>query len=233
MRIPSNRYIIIFSLVLIVATSCRDIIARKHIREGIIKYGISYDSTTTAKIDATLLPSLLTVKFKNNNTLNTIEALSGAITISIISNHTNHTFTTMAKVFNKKFYHEEANTEGKYPALYSGIPTVNLISDNEPCKFLGYKCFRAKGFFADKPNATFEIIYTQEIDIANPNINTPFQNINGVMLRFNLRMNTTMMQLTAESVKRSKISDDTFTTPSDYNAVDFKTITELIYLLQQ
>ncbi len=221
-----------FVLLILSITSCRDIIARKRIKEGIIKYEIRYDSITSKKLDTRLLPSSLIVRFKDNNTLNTIEAFSGAISISMISNHTTQQFVTMVKVFNKKLYHEEPNAN-KYPALYSRIPAVKIVSNDEPCNLLGYNCYKAKGCFTDQPGSEFEIIYTKEIDIKNPNINTPFEAIDGVMLRFNLRINSLMMELNAQSVKRSKIPDETFAIPSDYTPVDFQTITNLIYLLQQ
>jgi len=225
--------IVVSSLFLLSITSCREIITKKRIKEGVIKYEITYDSATSKKMDIRLLPSSLIVKFKDNNTLNTIDAFSGAISISIISNHVNQQFVTLVKVFNKKLYHEEPNTDGKYPALYAKIPSVKIISNHEPCRFMSYRCYKAKGYFADRPDSEFEIIYTKEIDINAPNINTPFEEIDGVLLAFNLRINSLMMRLEAKSVKKVKISDDTFSIPQDYTPVDFQTITDLIYLLQQ
>ncbi|HNV52763.1 MAG TPA: hypothetical protein PLH91_04285 [Tenuifilaceae bacterium] len=224
---------IVMAFLVLTVSSCRDFIGKKRIKEGIIKYEITYDSTTSKKMDTRLLPSSLLVKFKDNNTLNTIDAFSGAISISIISNSNTNQFVTLVKVFNKKMYHEEPNTDGKYPALYSRIPSVKIISNNEKCKLLGYNCLKARGYFEDQPNSEFEIIYTKDIDISSPNINTPFEKIDGVMLGFNLRINSLMMQLKAQSVKKSKIPDETFSIPADYSLVDFQTITDLIYLLQQ
>lgn len=220
-------------LIAFVLYSCGDSAVRKRIKEGVIKYEINYSSATTQRIDKHFLPSSLIVRFKDNNTINTIDALSGAISISIINNHISQQFITMVKVFNKKLYHDESNTSGQYPALYSRIPNVIITSDGESCKFLGYNCTKALGYFADQPDSEFEIIYTKEIDIENPNTNTPFEQINGVMLSFNLRINSLTMQLKATSVKKSKIPPELFSIPPDYVRVDFQTITDLIYLLQQ
>lgn len=227
------RISIVLVLLIVFFSSCREMIGRKRIKEGIIKYEITYDSITSKKTDTRLLPSALIVKFKDNNTLNIIDAFSGAISIAIISNHTNQQFITLVKVFNKRLYHEEPNTNGKYPALYAKIPPVKIVSNHEKCKFLGYNCYKAKGYFADQPNSEFEIVYTNEIDINSPNINTPFEEIDGVMLSFNLRINSLMMQLNAKSVKKAKIADEVFSIPPDYTFVDFQTITDLIHLLQQ
>lgn len=226
------RYFLPFLLLLLLSTaSCRKGSSNKHIHEGVITYEVTYDSTTLTRMDTRLLPSSLIVKFKDNSTLNTIEALSGGVSISIISNRASQQFATLVKVFNKKLYHNEP-CGSHYPALYARIPVVATTSPHEPCDYLSYKCYRTTGHFADQPDSEFEIIYTKEININAPNANTPFEEIDGVLLAFNLRVNSLMMQLRAKSVKGSKIPDDTFAVPEEYVSVDIQTITELIYLLQ-
>lgn len=205
----------------------------KNITEGVIEYDIDYDSITLSRIDKKVLPSSLVVQFQDNNTINTIEALSGAVTISIISQPRKREFVTLLKVFNKKLYHDEPYTEGLYPALYARIPKVVIDSLNQECNFLGFKCFRVQGYYVDTPDSRFEIIYTNDISIDNPNQNTPFEGIEGVMLAFNLRLSKVNMFLKAREVRKSRISGKAFTIPDDYKRVDLQTMTDLLYLLQQ
>lgn len=218
--------------VVVLVTSCSRF-SKKNIKQGVITYDITYDSVLLKQTDARLLPSELTVKFNNNCTLNTIDALSGAVSISIINNPLKQQFSTLLKVFNKKLYHTENFSDGKYPALYSRIPQVRIIESSESCKFLNYNCIKAMGYFANTPDVHFEIVYTKEIDIQNPNINTPFEMVDGVLLKFHLRINSMEMFLSARSVEHKKVPMSTFDIPDGYAAVDFKTITDLIYMLQQ
>lgn len=224
---------VILAVTVVAISSCNSITGKKHINEGIIKYEITYDSITSKKIDTRLFPSALLVQFKNNNTLNTIDVFSGTVSLSIAKNEMLQQYITLVKVFNKKMYYDEPYVDGKYPALYARIPAVTLTSNNVPCKYLGYKCLKAKGYFADRRESEFEIIYTREIGIRSPNVNTPFEQIDGVMLTFNLRINSLMMILKAKSVRGNSIPDGIFEIPENYTRVDFQTITELIYLLQQ
>ena len=75
----------VFLCVVVLVTSCSRF-SKKNIKQGVITYDITYDSVLLKQTDARLLPSELTVKFNNNCTLNTIDALSGAVSISIINN---------------------------------------------------------------------------------------------------------------------------------------------------
>jgi hypothetical protein len=205
----------------------------KEIREGQIDYCIEYDTLTLSRIDKKILPSSLIVRFCNNNTINTIDALSGAVTISIISQPSKKEFATLLKVFNKKLYHSEPYANGQYPALYARIPKVIIDTLVNDCDYLGFQCKSVMGYFADNPDSKFEIIYTKQISIDKPNLNTPFENIDGVMLGFNLRFNRIDMRLRARSVTKTKVNADAFSIPPDYKKVDFQTMTDLIYLLQQ
>jgi len=207
---------------------------KKHkINEGQITYSIEYDSLTLEKIDKKILPTTLTVRFKDNNTFNSIEALSGAVNISIISQPSEERYVTLLKVFNKKLYHDEPYTSEHYPALYSKIPPVVIDSLQENIEYLGFKCKKVRGHFADSPDFKFDIIFTNEIQIEDPNINTPFESVKGVMLVFNLRFNKLNMFLKAQSVEEVSINTNEFQIPSDYKHVDFTTMSELVYLLQQ
>lgn len=205
----------------------------KQISEGLIEYDIEYDTLTLSRLDKKILPSSMVVRFSNNNTINTIDGLSGAISISIISQPSKKEFTTLLKVFNKKLYHSEPYTNGHYPAPYSRIPKVNIDTLITDCDYIGYKCKSVMGYFADRPDNKFKIIYTKQIAIDNPNLNTPFESIDGVMLGFNLRFNNLDMKLKARNVSKESIDKDLFKIPKDYKMVDFQTMTDLIYLLQQ
>ncbi len=228
-----QKYLLVLTgLLALIVLSC-EVGRKKSISEGEIEYDIEYDSVTLSRIDKKILPSVLIVKFRDNNTINIIEALSGALTISIISQPQKKEFTTLLKVFNKKLYHNEPFTNGQYPALYSRIPQVAIDSVFTQCELLGYSCNRVQGYYVDEPENRFEIIYTQQIAINNPNQNTPFERVDGVMLAFRLKLNKINMNLKAKSIKDISVLQSAFEIPNDYKKVDFQTMTDLIYLLQQ
>jgi len=219
--------------VFFIISSCGGRVKNNSISEGVITYDITYDSAVQNRYDAWLLPSELTVRFNSNHSINTIEVLAGAISISIIKNPERKEFSTLLKIFNKKLYHSEPIEQEHYPALYSRMPAVKLISEDETCEFLGFNCTKVKGYFADSPEFPFEIIYTSQIQIENPNANTPFEEVQGTLLCFRLRLNNLTMHATARSVKSEPVPLELFAPPTDYDATDSQTIANLIYTLQQ
>lgn len=230
MRKPIAGLVILSAFIL---CSCGGRVKNNSISEGVITYDITYDSAIQSRYDAWLLPSELIVRFNSNHSINSIEALGGAISISIIKNPERNEFSTLLKIFNKKLYHSEPIEQERYPALYSRMPAVKLISEGETCEFLGYSCTKAKGYFADNPDFPFEIIYTSQIQIENPNAHTPFEEVKGTLLQFNIRLNNLIMHATARSVKSEHVPLELFAPPSDYVVTDSQTIANLIYTLQQ
>jgi len=219
-------------LFLLILTGCKDYNSKKNFNEGIIEYSILFEENTQSHINTSLLPNKLTIKFHDNNTSNTIEGLSGAFNLTYINNVKDENAIILVKLLNKKFYCEEPFVNGILPSTYAGMPKVTIQETNDIINFRGYKCKKAIGSFIDDSDVSFEILYTNEIKITNPNSNTPFEAVNGVMLKFKVKFYKHMMSVSATTIKPERISMDNFTTPSDYAKVSKKTIADLLSLLQ-
>jgi len=74
---------ILFFLV-IFSTSCKRFKKDLILSEGIIEYSITYLDEDSSKYDPNIRPDRMVVRFKNNNTVNRIEALSGAFSFAFI-----------------------------------------------------------------------------------------------------------------------------------------------------
>lgn len=206
---------------------------KKKITEGKISYDVSYDSITTRKYNPRLLPSSLTIEFKGNNTKTTIDALTGAISMSLIKNYDKQQYSTLIKFIGKKLQHTEPFDTSHYPALYVTVPKLNIIIKNkESCELYGFNCEKISGYFEDSTNM-FDIIYTNDIKISNPNSNTPFEQIDGVMLEFNLYLKPITMQLKMSSISKTKIPKSTFEVSEEYCNVDYKTMSGIVTALMQ
>ena len=77
---------IVVSLILILNNSCKEIKHKDRIREGYIEYNIEYLDDSLDSFMIGLLPKKMTVKFKNNNTINKIEGFSGIVSFTHIQN---------------------------------------------------------------------------------------------------------------------------------------------------
>jgi len=65
----------------------------------------------------------------------------------------------------------------------------------------------------------YNIWYTDEIKVKNPNASTPFNGIEGVLMSFFFMMGPTEMHFTAETVYKKEISDKTFERRDNYTRV--------------
>jgi hypothetical protein len=213
-------------------TSC-DRSVKKHFCEGYIEYAIEYDdSIAPPKFNANMRPDKMVIKFKNNNTINKIEGLSGAFSFAFIQNKQDETAYLLIKLLNKKLFYKEALTPEKYPFAFNEMPKLTIEETNRKEQLLGYNCNVAIGRFDDPQHKPFYIYYTQEINIANPNSNTPFEVIDGVMLKFTTIMFGQKMNILASSVKQTKVSDEDFVIPRDYEEVDVDVVKDVVELLQ-
>jgi len=219
-------------LVLVVAFSCKRLANDKTINEGMIEYNIFYLDDEPPQFDTNIRPDRMIVRFKDNYTINRIEALSGAFSLAFIQDLDTKTATTLVKIFNKKLYYQEAIIENGLHFAYEAMPklTIQKVSGTE--KFLGFTCKKAIASFNDSTFRSFEIWYTDDIKVTMPNHNTPFEEIDGIMLKFSVILFSQKMDITAISVKPIKLAKDEFNVSLEYEEVNHETMMELIYLFQ-
>lgn len=225
------RLIILTVFTTILFVGCKNLIL-KDLSEGYIEYSIEYDQDEPVSYGNKLRPSLMVVKFRDNNTVNKIESLSGAFSFAFIQDVEAHKTYTLIKLFNKKLVYEELIREGSYPFAYEEMPKFTIQHTDDTEEFLGVNCKKAIATFTDTLWYPFEILYTQDLSIENPNFNTPFEEIDGVMLKFSVIFFNQKMKIVANRIKAAKISEDEFKVPAYYENIDQETVKDVITLLQ-
>jgi GLPGLI family protein len=228
MKQYKNLFILL--ILLQITWSCTESKNEKKFKEGIIEYSIQFGGTDPSKINSNLLPNKLTVKFRNNNTSNRIEGLSGNVNLTFIQNINDNDCIVLVNIWNKKLYYQDSLSN--LPNAYIGMPELLIEKTNEVVNYKGYNCKKAIVHYKDTSNFSFEVLYTNDINISNPNANTPFDLIDGVMLKFSVKLHKYIMNISATSIKSEDISMDEFTAPSDYEKVPKRTIEDLISLIQ-
>lgn len=219
-------------LTLILINGCSRI-AQKDFSEGYINYAIEFeDSVAVSIFDANMRPDRMVIKFKDNNTINKVEGLSGAFSFAFIQNKKDNKAYTLIKLLNKKLFYQEALKSNSYPFAYRKMPEFIITKTTDSIEYLGYNCCVAKATFTDSTKAPFDIYYTNEISISSPNSNTPFHQIEGVMLKFSTVLFDQRMDVWATTIKSSKISSDEFIITPDYEEIGDDVLNELIELIK-
>ncbi|MBE9468478.1 MAG: hypothetical protein IMY72_09210 [Bacteroidetes bacterium] len=214
--------IIIILLTLI--NSCT--VNEKVFDEGVLEYKIEYLTNKKETPIVNLLPPSMYIKFKNNSTYTFIKGWMGVFSLSYISNSENETNTTLLKIMDKEYYYSSNFRDTNF--VFDDLEGMNLQFTDDTKEILGYNCKKVIVTFQDEDKPPFEVYYTNEIKIKNLTLNTPFKNIDGVLMEFNIEMQKIPMRLTINKVKPAKVSDDVFYVPSSYIKVEKKRIQNIL-----
>jgi hypothetical protein len=213
-------------LYILFSTGCSNT-DEKYISEG----AIEYDATVVDQSNpmANLAPNKMTIKFKNNKSCAEMSAGMGLFSTSFISDPETKSMTQLVKLLNKKFSLVEKEAEIKkenesYPV------TITLLKDTK--MIAGYKCKKAHVKVNDENASEFDIYYTKDLNIQNPNFANPFFKIDGVLMEYQMKKFGLEMKFMAKAVKCEDVDDSTFELPEDYKPITKEAMDELFLGLQ-
>lgn len=178
---------------------------------------------------AGLAPSKMVIKFKNNKSCAEMSAGMGLFSTSFISDPEKKTLTQLVKLLNKKLSLvldaaaiEKENAAYKFDLTpLKGVKTI-----------AGYNCQSAHVKMHDDFETEFDIYYTNELKIQNPNFANPFHMIDGVLMEYQMKKFGLEMKFTAKSVKKESIDDSTFELPAEYKPISAEEMNILFEQLQ-
>jgi len=207
-------------LVLVASTyflsACHEL-GNKGIREGIMKYEITYLEEEGNNPLITLLPEELEMKFKDNSVLLVVKGWMGIFESTFIKQaSTGKTISTL-KVMNKRYYYQTDSMSSFVGS--STYKNVKVQFDDLEKQILNYKCKHATAIVPDL-DLKFDIYYTIDIAIEKPNMNTMFYEIPGVLMEFQIEINGIAMQLNAKELYKCDIDNNTFDIPAGFTEVE-------------
>ncbi len=199
----------------------------KVVAEGVIVYAASVVDQSNPM--ASMAPSKMTIKFKDNKSSAEMSAGMGLFTTCFISNPSTKTLTQLVKLLNKKF------------SLVLDHPAI--VKENEaykfeltPCKetklIAGYKCEKAHIKMLDESGSEFDVFYTKDLAIENPNFANPFHMIDGVLMEYQMKKFGLEMKFTAKSVKKEDVDDSEFELPAEFKPISAEEMATLFESLQ-
>lgn len=196
----------------------------KYIDQGEIHYNIEYIGRFTYPTEA--LPHNLIVSFKDNKILFEMTGI-GNSGISNLTNPKEGIYDTYYSFFNVKRYYY-AGKEGETFPGFEAMKGMNIKKTQKTAVICGYNCKNAQVTFERDRNKVYEIWYTDEIDVENPNECTPFSEIDGVLLRFFFIMGNSELHFSAETVYNKDVPEHKFQRKDHYLRVSKKDITALM-----
>lgn len=218
-----NSGLIIAIIVAITGYSCREK-GGIHLDQGEIHYNIEYSGDVGSFRD--IMPKTLIVSFKDNKILFDISAPIGNSGIYNLSNPEDKIFDTYISLLSWRFYY--AAKPGESPPGFDAMRGMDVRKTNKTSQICGFNCKGAEVSFPSNPEKIYEIWYTNEINIKNPNAGNPFSEIDGVLMSFFFFMGDTQMFFTAETVYKKEIPDKTFDRKEKYQRISREEINKFM-----
>ena len=84
----------------------------------------------------------------------------------------------------------------------------------------------------DDPSVKFDVYYTDELNVSNPNENTPYDKLKGMLMQYRLKKLGLELEFTAKGVTKEKIADTEFELPAYYKVITTKEMEEFFKSIQ-
>ena len=199
----------------------------KFLDEGIIEYDAAVVDQSNPM--ANMAPSKMTITFKKNKSSAEMSAGMGLFSTSFISDPEKKTLTQLVKLLNKKFSLVQTDADIKkenesYPIEVKELTETKMIA--------GYKCKKAHVIVKTDDPTEFDIFYTKDLNIQNPNFANPFYMVDGVLMEYQMKKFGLEMKFTAKVIKKEDVDDATFEVPVDYKKISAQEMRELFEGLQ-
>lgn len=224
---PLSKYPVLFALILLTSTCIRKPEGER--TEGKIKFRITYEQGLVGGYSTTVLPKEMIMAFSNDMVRNTIEGGLGFFSLVNVSDLRNYQNTTWLKFIDKKYIY--IGDKKEKPCCFGMLEGMVLTFTDSTKEITGMECKHAIASFPDNGIKPFNIWYTQEIGLYNPNGNTPYRDIQGVLLEFNTLMGNSNMHMVATSYEAHHIPQKHFQPPRNFRPVTKDEMDRILYAL--
>lgn len=186
--------------------SCREK-GGKYINQGEIHYNIDYIGSF-GPMPKEVLPKNLVVSFKHDKILFEMISSFGNSGILNLSNPEKGIFDTYFSLFTLKYFYAVPPGE-EFPG-FEAMDGMVIKKTSRTSVICGFDCKNAEVTFPGRKDKIYQIWYTNEIDVKNPNTATPFSQIDGVLMGFFFILGPAELHFEAETVYKKEIPDQNF-----------------------
>ncbi len=216
MRITKTFSSLFFTAILFfLVTSCDKLISDGRVNEGEIEFDVTYPKMSSDNFMIDVLPDKMLLTFQEERYVTEIAAGMGMFRTNFMSDADNMELTQLVKLLNKK-HKLTLNNEGVKEMLEKS-PKYTVEFTNETKEIAGYKCKKANITTSD--DEKFSVFYTEDINIKIPNWATPYHEINGVLLEYQMEKYDLCMRFTATNVTTVEVEDEVFENFQDYEEI--------------
>ena len=202
-----------FIVTLLFCVSCK-----RGNNEGTLTYKIEFNEMEKSeRAIIGLLPETLKYYYKNASSSMEISAF-GMFRCAYISNVKNKTNSVLFYFMPKKYACEAKF--GEKMIGFDPMPGIILTPTKEEKEILGLTAHKVHVSFKDKDKEEYDIWYTKDLKIHNPNWHTPYKSIDGVLLDYRIALKDISMHITLDEISELEVDSTKFILPKDFNRVE-------------
>ncbi len=194
--------------------------------EGVIHYELVYLQSEDENPIISLLPTDMDIEFKDNLTHQKVEGWMGIFYMGGIYDANTNCKTALLKIMGQKYQHVEKGDK-QVDFGFDPYDGMKLEETKETKEIAGMQCKKVHVSFPDK-SEDFDIFYTNDIEMKNPNWNNPFHSIKGVLLEYQIKMFGIKTRIIAKSVEYIETPDEEFVVPDGFKEVSKEEMEEVI-----
>lgn len=199
--------------------------------EGELVYNIKYLQNESENPLVALLPKTVSIKFKNDNTVIYIEGFFGTFQLKFIANFKEQKSYTVLRIMDKKYLSE--NHIDSLNAGYENFSDMQLTSNEDTATLGGLLSHEAIVVCKSMCDTAFKIYYTYDVDIKNPNSNSPYHKVDGILTKFRTRVAGIDMIFELKEFNKIKIDDNEFIAPTDYKIISKQELNDILKSFQE
>jgi GLPGLI family protein len=190
--------------------------------KGRITYTISYPGSNIDLAELQELPVRVNVLTKNNQVRTEMSGQNASLFQVKVSNGESRQIATMLEILREKYvlkrnFQEIQNT-------LKSMPQVELVQTNESKVILNYNCRKVIARITDASGTEYEsiIYYAPDIPGQAFNFDSPYFEIPGLMLEYEIRVGPLNIKYEVQSIKkRMFVSNRNFSIPKDFQETNY------------
>lgn len=189
---------------------------------GMIDYEVTFPALEEGDALGSIMPDRMQMRFSDGKYQTEFSAYGGVFKTNVLVDTKKKEYTQMLKVFRKRLACDFDAID--LEELLGEFPPLTIIKGQGTDTIAGRSCKHAIGVFHDVGAPDIDIYYTDEIDLKDPNWCTPFAEIDGVLLAYEVDMFDMRVRLRALDIQTEAIPKEVFAQDPEYKKVSYRHI---------
>ena len=196
---------------------CGGSLLHKQVKEGVIEYALTFPDYDPNGLMAGMLPEKTSLYFNKEEQMLDLSAGMGVFHTSMMVHTPKHALDYHMSVMGKKLVSELH--PGDLGLFNKESQAFTILYTDVTDTIAGYPCKKAVAVFNGIDQPEVDLWYTTDIQIDSPNWYSPYSEIPGVLLQYEMVQYGMRMRLTATSITPGPVAPDKFLAKPGFDKV--------------